>query len=77
MGLRRYRNLSGNSGVVAYEVGPDWIAVRFRNGETYRYTHASAGRLHVEEMKKLAHAGAGLSAYISRHVHEAYESRDG
>ncbi|HEX7889607.1 MAG TPA: hypothetical protein VF522_09635 [Ramlibacter sp.] len=75
--MRHYRNLSGNSGVVAYEVGPDWIGVKFRDGVTYRYTYAKPGAIHVEEMKKLAAAGRGLSGYISRHVGKAYESTDG
>ena len=73
--MRRYANLSGTSGVVAYETGPDFIDVRFREGGTYRYTHASAGPVHVEQMKKLAVAGRGLGTYISRHVREAYASR--
>src|SRR5690606_17862919 len=41
--LRRYANLSGKSGVVAYGIGADFIDVRFRNGETYRYTHDKPG----------------------------------
>lgn len=73
--MRRYANLSRKSGVVAYAIGADFIAVRFRNGETYRYTHAKPGAGHVENMKALALAGRGLSTYISRHVREAYASR--
>lgn len=73
--MHRYRNLSGHSGVVAYEIGRDFIAVRFAGGDTYRYTHAKPGRTQVEAMKALALAGRGLSTYISRHVREAYESR--
>lgn len=73
--MQRYANLSGNSGVVAYETGPDWIEVRFQDGWVYRYTHASAGAADVEAMKKLAVAGRGLSAYIARHARMAYASR--
>jgi hypothetical protein len=73
--MRRYADLSGTSGVVAYEIGPDFIDVRFRGGDTYRYTHASAGAVHIEQMKKLAIAGRGLGTYISRHVREAYASK--
>lgn len=75
MGMKRYRNLSGHSGVVAYAIDEEAIRVKFRDGATYEYTHASAGPAHVEAMKKLAVAGRGLSSYISRHVGTAYASR--
>jgi hypothetical protein len=67
-----YRNLSGKSGVVGYRVGPDFIDVEFAGGSRYRYSQASAGDGDVEEMKKLAAAGRGLSAFISREQ-PAYE----
>ena len=70
--MHRYANLSGVSGVVAYDIGPDSVTVRFKDGGTYRYTYASAGPFHVEEMKKLALAGRGLSTYIVKHVRNAY-----
>lgn len=73
--MKRYRNLSGHSGVVAYDTGPESIDVMFVDGLVYRYTYASASPLHVETMKKLALAGRGLSAYVTRHVREAYASR--
>lgn len=73
--MRRYANLSGNSGVVAYAIGKDSIEVKFEDGGIYLYTHASAGAIHVEAMKKLALAGKGLSTYIARHVRESYASK--
>lgn len=66
--MRPYRNLGGNSGVVEWEEEPDSISVRFRSGDVYVYNYESAGRRHVEEMKRLAHLGRGLSAYISQHL---------
>lgn len=66
--MKQYANLSGNSGVLAYETGPDWIDVKFRNGDTYLYTHDKPGALHVETMKRLAAAGKGLSGYISQNL---------
>lgn len=66
VGMKHYRNLSGHSGVIAYEIGADVIAVKFRDGGAYWYTHASAGPVHVEAMKQLAVAGRGLSTYIAR-----------
>jgi hypothetical protein len=72
--VQPYLNRSGDSGVVAYDVGPDYIRVRFRGGGTYQYSYASAGQHHVEQMKTLATAGRGLSTYISQHVRRLYDS---
>lgn len=71
--MQRYPNLSGDSGVTAYEIGVDHIIVQFRGGRSYRYSHARAGRQHVDRMKELAMAGRGLSTYISQHVHDDYD----
>ncbi|WP_433693878.1 hypothetical protein [Paraburkholderia phenoliruptrix] len=41
--MQRYGNRSGISGVVAYEIGEDFVAARFNSGTTYWYsTRASA-----------------------------------
>lgn len=73
--MKRYRNLDGHSGVVAYDIGPDAIAVRFAGGDVYDYTYRATGRARVETMKALAGAGRGLATFISRHVRDAYERR--
>jgi hypothetical protein len=73
--MKRYRNLEGHSGVLAYDIRADAIAVKFAGGDVYNYTYARPGRTHVEEMKRLALAGRGLSTYISRHVREDYAAR--
>jgi hypothetical protein len=70
--MTRYKNLSGDSGVVGYDLGPDSITVHFRNGAAYLYNHAIPGPLHVEHMKSLAIAGRGLSSYISQVVKTRY-----
>ncbi len=71
--MKRYGNLSGESGVVAYELAERSIRVRFaRSDRIYEYSHASAGPAHVAEMKRLARAGRGLSTYISQHVADRY-----
>jgi hypothetical protein len=61
-----YRNLAGNSGVSAFEIRDDSIEVRFANGITYLYDYGTPGRAHVEQMKRHARAGRGLSSYISQ-----------
>ena len=70
--MKQYRDLSGQSGVVAYEVSDDAITVKFRDGDMYLYDYATTGRREVEEMKRLAVAGQGLSTFISRVVKERY-----
>lgn len=73
--MKRYKNVSGDSGVVAYEIGADFIKVKFVDGGTYLYTNDSAGRGNVESMKKLAVSGRGLSTFIVRNVRMAYETK--
>jgi hypothetical protein len=71
--MKRYGNLSGESGVVAYAIAPTSIRVKFAGSDrVYVYSHASAGKAHVETMKRLAQAGRGLSTYISQHVANDY-----
>jgi hypothetical protein len=73
--MERYKNLSGNSGVVEYEIGPTFVKVRFSDGTIYRYTESSAGARHIQRMKNLARKGLGLSSFISSTVGEAYASK--
>ncbi|MGJ7032632.1 hypothetical protein GGU45_003142 [Niabella hirudinis] len=68
-----YRNLSGGSGVAAYETGADYILIMFATGRVYRYSHWRAGSSHVSNMKNLAAAGHGLNSYINRHVKFLYD----
>ncbi len=65
--MQTYANLSGESNVIAFENGSDYIIVQFANGKEtfYKYTYASAGGNAVETMKSLALAGRGLNSYIS------------
>ncbi len=71
----RYRNSGGNSGVLAYEIGDDFIKVQFRDWKTYLYTYSSAGSHHIEQMKVLAIIRKGLNSYINAHVKDLYESK--
>lgn len=63
-----YKNLAGDSNVLAYETGPDWILVRFRRGPAFKYTVESAGAENIQTMKELAERGLGLNAFINTHV---------
>lgn len=64
--MQRYKNLSGNSGVREYEIGNDFIKVKF-HGKTnvYKYSNIITGSHHIECMKRLAIAGIGLCTYIT------------
>lgn len=73
--MKTYSNLAGNSGVRAYEIGSNHIDVQFEDGAIYRYTYGSTGQEDVEEMKRLAVAGKGLTGFISRHVRNNYAFR--
>ena len=49
--MERYRNSGGESGVSAYEIGSDYILVKFSGtARTYRYSYRKAGQNHVENL---------------------------
>ncbi|HEY0733473.1 MAG TPA: hypothetical protein VGD69_01080 [Herpetosiphonaceae bacterium] len=73
--MEQYQNLSGDSGVVAYEIGDDSITVEFSRGGVYRYDYESAGREAIERMKELAHAGRGLNTYINQTVKQQFAEK--
>lgn len=68
------KNNSGDSGVEFYEIENTALIVQFVKGGKYRYTYESAGKEHIEEMKRLAIKGKGLSTYITQHVKDRYET---
>lgn len=70
--MPRYKNQSGNSGVIAYEIRKDSILVTFAGGDVYEYSYKSTGKENVEAMKALALSGKGLSTFISTRVREKY-----
>ncbi len=72
--MERYRNSSGSSGVSAYEIGSDYILVKFSGtARTYRYSYRKAGQNHVENLKRLAQSGSGLNSYINSYVKNLYD----
>lgn len=64
--MKRYRNLVGNSGVLAYELHPAAIVVKFQGGDAYEYTEGSAGAAAIAAMRRLASEGHGLSTFIAQ-----------
>jgi len=55
--MEPYKDIDGDSGVYAYEIGVDFIRVQFEDGGVYLYTYASAGSQNIERMKNLARTG--------------------
>ncbi|MFA6474760.1 MAG: hypothetical protein WCV88_01000 [Patescibacteria group bacterium] len=79
--MQPYKNLSGQSGVKAYEYGTNYIVVQFKTQnisdgcDTYEYTYRSAGAMCVNDMKHCADLGAGLNSYINLHVQKLYANK--
>lgn len=73
--MKRYKDITGLSGVTAYEAGKDSITVEFNHDTVYLYTYASSGKRTIEKMKRLANAGKGLSTYISQVVKDKFETK--
>jgi len=71
-----YKNLGGDSNVVKYEIGQDFIRVRFADGAVYLYTYASGGSNNIERMKQLARIGQGLNSFIDRNVRKKYARKE-
>lgn len=70
-----YKNLGGNSGVIAYKIEDTSISVRFQDGWHYVYTNQSTGVTNIEHMKLLANQGQGLNSFISKFVKKRYASK--
>ena len=74
--MEPYKNLGGNSGVAAYEIGSDHIKVQFKHGaKIYIYSTRQISASKIEQMKDLAIAGRGLGTFINqnRDVHDGYD----
>jgi hypothetical protein len=74
--MKPYGNRRGDSGVIAYEYGSNWIRVRFASRGTYKYTASGIGAVNLETMKRLADSGDGLTTFINTHpdVKNGYSS---
>ncbi|MBN8563680.1 MAG: hypothetical protein J0L70_24395 [Leptolyngbya sp. UWPOB_LEPTO1] len=74
--MERYRDIDGDSGVSAYEIGVDFIRVQFSTGAIYLYTNSSAGSANIEQMKILAAKGNGLNSFINTRVRKLYARKE-
>lgn len=72
--MKHYRNATGRSGVSSYETGADYITVKFYGTfRSYTYSYKRAGKIHVENMKRLAQHGSGVNSYINQYVKYKYD----
>ena len=74
--MEKYKNFSGKSGIVVYEIGSDYIRVQFKDGSVYLYTYENPGKFDVEKMKELARQGSGLNSYINKQVKNNYQKKE-
>jgi hypothetical protein len=70
--MQPYGNSDGDLGIVSYETTEESILVKRKDGWTYEYNYATAGRDNVEEMKRLAAAGRKLDDFIAKTVKGQY-----
>ncbi|MFI5349669.1 MAG: hypothetical protein ACHQ2Z_09005 [Elusimicrobiota bacterium] len=71
----KYKNLSGDSKVVKFEIKKDGMKVRFADHSIFRYTNQSAGPENISKMKTLAMAGKGLGTFIDGNVKDRYQRK--
>ena len=74
--MKRYRNLGGDSNVVSYEDGENFIRVQFADGSIYLYTYTVPGHDEVEHMKQLAEKDHGLNSYINRVIRKRFAAKE-
>lgn len=73
--FKRYKNLSGDSKVVLYEILKDAMTIRFADHSVYRYTNQSADPGNISKMKSLALAGKGLGTFIDANVKGRFQRK--
>jgi hypothetical protein len=76
MKMEKYKDIDGDSGVAAYEIGEDFIRVQFKDNAVYLYTNQSAGSENIAKMKVLAETGDGLNSFINKYVRKNYARKE-
>lgn len=70
--MKLCKDVSKNSGILAYEISNDFIKIKFKDGEVYTYNYKKPGKPAIKEMKKKAVQGEGLATYINKFVRDDY-----
>jgi hypothetical protein len=73
--MQPYKNVSGESGIVAFERGDNYIDIEFNGGSRYRYDYRVPGRREVETMKRLAQRGEDLATFINKYIRERFAKK--
>ena len=73
--MKLYKDLSGNSNVISYELGTVEVRVKFDDDSLYLYTTQSTGAVNINEMQRLASNGQGLNSFIGRIVKMNYAEK--
>ncbi|MBI5239585.1 MAG: hypothetical protein HY926_03870 [Elusimicrobia bacterium] len=73
--VHRYKNLSGDSKVVRYEIAKDAVIIYFKDCTVYRYTNQTADPVNVKKMKDLAVSGKGLGTFIEKHLKDRWSHK--
>ena len=64
-----YQSVNPEAGVRNFEILPDAIILEFEDLKfRYLYNAQRPGLVHVNEMKRLALAGDGLTTYVNKYV---------
>jgi hypothetical protein len=62
--MTHYKNLAGNVGICAYELGEKKIRIKFHTRKSCIYDLQNTSEDHVNNMTSLALQGHGLNDYI-------------
>jgi len=73
--MEKYANLSGKSGVASFEIGEDFICIKFRDGSKYLYNNERTEFSNIQKMILLARSGKGLNSFINRNVKDMYAKK--
>jgi hypothetical protein len=73
--MELYKNLSGKSGVIAYEIRSDEIVLKFTSGTCYLYREEKIGASNFMKIKILALNGQGLTTFINQYLHNRFEKK--
>lgn len=68
---------TGGKGILAYDIYPNAIDVKFQDESVYRYTAESVGWVHLNTMKTLARRGKGLNTHINKYIRDGYAKKIG
>ena len=58
--MKQYKDITGTSGVTAYEENSNSISIEFNHEAVYLYTYSSAGKRAIEKMKNSPKPAKGL-----------------